>query len=73
MYMKRLTLFILVLAGSVYGEPECNQPDGYDPYQSYYPYWRIYQDSRVRNPQSDYEDNYWPSKRDDNLIDALTK
>lgn len=46
----------------------------YNPYQRYYPYCRIYQDSRViSNTENDDYESYWPARRDDDLIDALTR
>lgn len=52
---------------------ERETPEGYDPYRRYYPYNSIYQDSKVRDVSSDDDESYWPSKRDDDFIDALMR
>lgn len=52
---------------------ERETPPGYDPYQRYYPYNSIYQDSKVRDVSSDDDESYWPSKRDDDFMDALMR
>ncbi|CRX39452.1 hypothetical protein [Estrella lausannensis] len=52
---------------------ERDRPAGYDPYKRYYPYNSIYQDSKVRDVSSDDDESYWPSKRDDDFMDALMR
>lgn len=57
-------------------DPDCCEEDNsaeYDPYKRYYRYNSIYQDSKVRDVSSDDDESYWPSKRDDDFMDALMR
>ena len=85
MKFKPLSFIILTLMISsvAAGEhcPRCKRPCApkrecpqvYDPYNCYYPYCSIYQDSRVQDVSNDDGESYWPGKRDDDFIDSLTR
>ena len=86
--MKITTISFLFLAlglssVSMESKEDCNSQyleyqdiegcDGYDPFQCYYPYCSIYQDSRVRYLPENNVRNYWPAQRNDSFIDSFTR